>query len=50
MRLIELPVKELTWSRHSGVCFRKNAYLTPVARRFIDILKSSAQRLAETSS
>ncbi len=47
LRLVEIPVKELAWSRHAGVCYRQNAYLTPVARRFIDVLKATAKKLAE---
>ena len=40
--LAELPVKELAWKRSIGVSYRKDAYLSPAARRFIDILKSTA--------
>jgi len=41
--LVELRVKELAWKRSVGVSYRKNAYLSPAARRFIDILKSTAR-------
>jgi DNA-binding transcriptional LysR family regulator len=41
-RLVELPVRELAWSRRFGICYRKDAYLSPAARRFIEILKSTA--------
>ena len=40
LRLVEIPVKEMTWRRSSGVIYRKDAYLSPAARRFIEILKS----------
>ncbi len=47
LRLIEIPVKELAWSRHVAVGYRKDAYLSPVALRFIDVLKATAKKLAE---
>jgi DNA-binding transcriptional LysR family regulator len=40
-RLKEVPIKELTWRRPVGVIYRKDAYLSPAARHFIDILKST---------
>ena len=43
--LVEIPVKELKWIRHVGVSYRRNAYLSPVARRFIDILKDTAGQI-----
>ena len=46
LRLTEIPVKELAWSRHVGITYRGNAYLSPVAARFIDILKMTAKKLA----
>jgi DNA-binding transcriptional LysR family regulator len=45
-RFVELPVKELTWVRQIGVYYRKEAYLSPTARRFIDILKFTAKAMA----
>ena len=45
-RFVELPVKELTWVRQTGVYYRKDAYLSPAARRFIDLLKSTAKAMA----
>jgi DNA-binding transcriptional LysR family regulator len=47
LRLTEIPVKELTWSRQVGVGYRREAYLSPAARRFIDVLKATAKKLAE---
>jgi DNA-binding transcriptional LysR family regulator len=47
LRLTELPVKELAWTRHVGVGYRGNAYLSPVAQRFIGILKLSAKNTTE---
>jgi DNA-binding transcriptional LysR family regulator len=44
-KLKEVPIKELTWRRQVGVIYRKDAYLSPAARRFIDILKSAAQKM-----
>jgi DNA-binding transcriptional LysR family regulator len=44
--LKELPVKELQWTRPYGVIYRKDAYLSPAARRFIEILKGTAKEIA----
>lgn len=46
LRLVELRVKELTWRRPLGVRYRKDAYLSPAARRFIEILKATAKEIA----
>jgi len=43
-RLKELSVKDATWRRSICIIFRKDAYLPPVARRFIAILKTTSQR------
>ena len=43
--LKELPVKELTLRRPVGVIYRKDAYLSPAARRFIEILKTTAKEI-----
>ena len=45
-RLKEVPLKELTWRRQVGVIYRKDAYLSPAARRFIEILKEIAGEIA----
>jgi DNA-binding transcriptional LysR family regulator len=45
-RLKEIPVKELTWRRAFGLILRKDAYLSPAARRFIEILKATAKEIA----
>ena len=44
--LAELRVKELAWTRTVGVSYRKDAYLSPAALRFIEILKSTAKEMA----
>jgi len=41
--LTEIPVKELVWRRPVGVSYRKHAYLSPAAKRFIEILKHTAK-------
>ena len=41
-RLAVLPVKELTWRLATAVSYRKETYLSPAARRFIQILKTTA--------
>jgi DNA-binding transcriptional LysR family regulator len=46
VRLKELPVKELTMRRRVGAIYRESAYLPPSARRVIELLKSTAGRLA----
>jgi len=45
--LVELPVKELKWIRHVGVSYRKDSYLSPAAKRFIEILKATAKEIAK---
>lgn len=44
--LAEIPVKEMIWRRRTGVSYRKDAYLSPAARRFIEILKATAKEIA----
>jgi len=39
-------VKNLPVSRRVGVFYRKDAYLSPAARRFIEILKTTAIEIA----
>ena len=39
-------MKDLTYTRRVGVYYRKDAYLSPAARRFIDILKATAKEIA----
>jgi DNA-binding transcriptional LysR family regulator len=46
LRLTALPVKELAWRRPVGVIYRKDAYLSPAAKRFIEILKTTAKEIA----
>lgn len=47
LRLVELRVKELTWPCRLAVRYRKDAYLSPAARRFIEILKKTAKEIAK---
>lgn len=42
-RLKEVPVKEVSWRRPVGVIYREGGYLSPAARRFIEILKTTAR-------
>lgn len=46
LRLREIPVKGMVWKRDHGVGYRKDAYLPPVARRFVEILKAAAKEIA----
>jgi DNA-binding transcriptional LysR family regulator len=46
LRLVDLRVKELAWRRPLGVRYRKDAYLSPAAKRFIEILKETATETA----
>ncbi|MGZ8263195.1 MAG: LysR family transcriptional regulator substrate-binding protein [Burkholderiales bacterium] len=41
-RLQILPVKRTDWVRRVAVAYRKDKYLSPAARRFIEILKATA--------
>ena len=41
-----LPVKELGFTRRVGVLYRKDAYLSPAGRRFIEILKATAKKIS----
>jgi DNA-binding transcriptional LysR family regulator len=45
--LVELPMKELSLVRRMSIIYRKGAYLSPTARRLIEILKTHA---TETSA
>lgn len=45
--LTVLPVKELTIARIVMVTYRKGGYLSPAARRFIEILKATAKEIAD---
>lgn len=42
-----LPVKEPNWIRPVAVAYRKDGYLSPVAKRFIEILKAAAKEIAK---
>ena len=47
LRLVELPVKGVPWPCRLSVRYRKDAYLSPVARRFIELLKKTAKEISE---
>lgn len=40
-----LPIKGLKWVRPVAVGYRKDAYLSPAARRFVEILKTTARKM-----
>jgi DNA-binding transcriptional LysR family regulator len=44
--VITLPVNALAWLRPVGVIFRRETYLPPVGRRFIEIIKAMAKDMA----
>lgn len=44
LHLTELNVRGLPFIRAVGVSYRKDAYLSPAARRFIEILKTTAKK------
>jgi DNA-binding transcriptional LysR family regulator len=46
-RIVELPVREFKAKRGVGVVYRKDAYPSPAARRFIDILKITAKNISK---
>jgi DNA-binding transcriptional LysR family regulator len=43
--IVELRVKDFLVTRRGGVIYRKDAYLSPAARRFIEILEKTAKTL-----
>jgi DNA-binding transcriptional LysR family regulator len=45
-RFKELPVEELVWTRHIHIIHRKDGYLSPLARRLIELLKTAAEEIA----
>ena len=45
-RLQELSVRGVTWRRPVGVIYRDGGYLSPAARRFIEILKKTVEATA----
>lgn len=47
--LVELPVKEITHVRRMSIIYRGGGYLSPAARRLIEILKAQAKEIAATS-
>jgi DNA-binding transcriptional LysR family regulator len=49
LRLAILPIKDLVWIRHAVIVHRKDAYLSPVARRFIEAMKAAAKPSASGS-
>ena len=47
LKFRRLLVKDLTWHRQIGVCYRKGAYLPPAARRLIEELKATAKTVSD---
>jgi DNA-binding transcriptional LysR family regulator len=41
-----LPVKDLDWMRPVAVVYRRDAYLSPAAKQFVEILKKRAKEIA----
>ncbi|MDB5926360.1 MAG: LysR family transcriptional regulator [Betaproteobacteria bacterium] len=46
VRLAELPITHPDWSRLGGISYRKDAYLSPAALRFIELVKTIAERIS----
>lgn len=46
-RIAEIRVRDLSYTRPVGVSWRKDAYLSPAAKRFIEILKATAREIAK---
>jgi len=44
LRLKTLPVKDLAWLRPVAIAYRKDAYLSPAARRFVEIMHAIANK------
>ena len=49
-RCVVLRVRDLNYIRRVGVMYRKDAYLSPVAQRFLNILKTTAKEEANNKS
>jgi DNA-binding transcriptional LysR family regulator len=47
--LVELPIKEITHVRRMSIIYRKDGYLSPAARRLIEILKAQAKEIASAN-
>ncbi|MBI1991260.1 MAG: LysR family transcriptional regulator [Betaproteobacteria bacterium] len=45
LELVRIPVTEMTLCRRIGVSYRKGAYLSPAARKFIELLKMAAKEM-----
>ena len=48
-RFAEIPLKELLWERAVGISYRRDAHLSPLARRFIEILTTAAKESAASN-
>jgi DNA-binding transcriptional LysR family regulator len=44
-----LPVKDIDWVRPVAVAYRKDTYISPAARRLIEILKAGPRQQKEQS-
>ena len=44
-RCVALDVSDLNYTRRVGVMYRKDAYLSPAARRFMEVLKQTAKEV-----
>jgi DNA-binding transcriptional LysR family regulator len=44
-----IPVRDVSWIRPVFLVYRNDGYLSPVARRFIEILRTVAKELAAKS-
>jgi DNA-binding transcriptional LysR family regulator len=49
-RVVELPIRHVTWSRRVGVSYRRNAYLSPAALRLLELMKGMATSIAVKNS
>ena len=46
-RLVKVPVKGMYCRRTVAVSYRKDGFLSPAAKRFVEILKATAQEIAK---
>jgi DNA-binding transcriptional LysR family regulator len=49
MDLVRIPAVDMTLRRHIALSYRRGAYLSPVARRFIELLKATAEEMTAGS-
>lgn len=47
--LVELPIKEMSHVRNMSIIYRKGGYLSPAAKRLIEVIKTQASEMSSKS-